>query len=89
MNLKTRLKLKEIKQLTVIDEEYNTDEYSPLDGKLIKSCDKFAAFMEASLSIKHGIKSEELRNAKNKIYTDYKDEIINGLDFGKIFESFL
>jgi len=51
-------------------------------------CDKLAAFIEASLSIKHGIKSDELVEAKENIYGEYNDIKRNGLDFGKIFQNF-
>lgn len=78
----------EVKALEEIDEAYDKNEFSPLDGNLIKACDKFAAFLEASLSIKHGIVSEELVEGKKNIYERYKNEKINGLDFGKIFEGF-
>ncbi|MGE5612793.1 MAG: HD domain-containing protein, partial [Bacillota bacterium] len=36
----------------MINEKYNLDEFSPLDGRIIEFCDKFAAYMEAYLSIK-------------------------------------
>ena len=29
--------------------------FRPLDGELIKACDKLAAFIEANLSIEYGI----------------------------------
>ncbi|HFU76022.1 MAG TPA: HD domain-containing protein, partial [Arcobacter sp.] len=38
---------------------YNDDKYSPIDGFALKQCDKLSAFVEASLSISHGIKSKE------------------------------
>ncbi|MBU1487210.1 HD domain-containing protein, partial [bacterium] len=40
-----------------IDKLYNQDEYSPIDGEIIKACDNLAAYIEASLSLEHGIKS--------------------------------
>jgi putative hydrolase of HD superfamily len=75
-----------VKIITIIKDEYDKDVFSPLDGKLIKACDKLSAFIEASLSIKHGIKSEELVEGKKNIHKDYKNKTVNGLDFGKIFE---
>lgn len=35
--------------------KYNSDEYSPVDGKLIKVADEISAFIEAEQSIRHGI----------------------------------
>jgi putative hydrolase of HD superfamily len=76
----------EIRIVPIIEERYNKDFFSPMDGNIIKACDKFSAFIEASLSIKHGIKSEELVKGKKNIHKDYKHKKVNGLDFGKIFE---
>ncbi|MBP2046016.1 HD domain-containing protein [Methanobacterium aggregans] len=78
----------EIKSVTEISKEYNNNEFSPLDGKLLEECDKLAAFIEASLSIKHGVKSEELVKGKEDIYSEYKNEKIQGIDFEEIFKTF-
>lgn len=75
------------RMVEVIIKELNKDELYPLDGEIIKVCDKIAAFTEAFLSIKHGIKSEELVEAKENIFERYKNKKINGLDFGKVFFS--
>ena len=40
--------------------KYNQDKYNAIDGLALKQCDKLSAFVEASLSISHGIKSKEL-----------------------------
>ena len=37
---------------------YNEDKYNAIDGLALKQCDKLSAFVEASLSISHGIKSK-------------------------------
>jgi len=47
--------------------QYNDDKYSAIDGLALKQCDKLSAFVEASLSISHGIKSKELVNGKKQI----------------------
>lgn len=69
-----------------INEQYNQDYFSPLDGKVLKACDHLAAFIEASLSVQHGINSHHLAEGKNKLATMYRNKKIAGLDFGKIFE---
>ena len=46
---------------------YNKDKFYPLDGKIIKACDKLTAFIEADLSIKHGITSKHLEEGE-RIY---------------------
>jgi len=68
-------------------ELYNEDKYNPIDGKALKSCDRLAAFMEASLSIYHGVKSNELLSGQEQISNKLKSqESINGIDFGEIVE---
>ena len=71
-----------------INEKYNLDRYSPLDGEIIKACDRLAAHIETFLSISHGIKSYHLLEANRQLYRMYKDKIIAGLDFGALFGYF-
>ena len=61
---------------------YNSDKYNAIDGLALKQCDKLSAFIEASLSISHGIKSKELINGKNDILKSLKT--IQGVDFQEI-----
>ncbi len=68
--------------------KYNEDRFSPIDGEMIRACDKLAAFIEASLSIRHGIKSYHLEEGKELIYESYKDARPGGIDFGKLFDYF-
>ena len=67
---------------------YNKDEFYPLDGKIIKACDKLTAFIEADLSIKHGITSKHLEEGRKNIYEKFKDKNVSGIDFGKLFNYF-
>ena len=53
-----------------INELYNFDRFSPVDGSIIEFCDKFAAYMEAYLSIKHGITSKHLIDGHSDLYRD-------------------
>ncbi len=69
-------------------ELYNEDRFSPIDGDMIKACDKLAAFIEASLSISHGIQSHHLVEGKDLIYQQYKDLSPGGIDFRKLFDYF-
>ena len=67
---------------------YNEDKYNVIDGKALKMCDRFAAFMEATLSIHHGVKSNELINGKKEITEKIKEKpIINGVDFGVLVDN--
>ncbi len=69
------------KKIEIVDDisKYNMDKYSPIDGIAIKQCDKLSAFVEATLSISHGIKSKELLNGKKQILKTLKN--VNGVDF--------
>ena len=76
-------KIKIVDDLTL----YNEDKYNTIDGKALKACDRFAAYMEATLSINHGIKSNELISGKKEIFEKIKSKpIINGVDFGKVID---
>jgi putative hydrolase of HD superfamily len=69
-----------------INEEYDSEGHDPLDGSIIFLCDKLAAYLEAVLSIKHGINSRVLTDAKNKIRNKFKQTRIGGTSFGYLFE---
>ena len=56
-----------------------------IDGKLIKVADHLGAFIEALMSINHGIKSPELINAIEYLNKKYKNFKILGIDVSKYF----
>ncbi len=58
------------------------------DGKLVKAADDLAAFIEAYLSIKNGIKNDNLLGAMENLRRKYKDVQICGLDFNTIYKDF-
>lgn len=91
MNLKVRLLKMELKKIVTSDEinkNYNKDEFKPLDGEIIKACDHLSAYIEASLSISHGITSHHLREAVDELYKKYADRNIASINFGQLFEYF-
>lgn len=70
-----------------INASFNADEFSPVDGKLIRVADHLSALMEADVSIKHGITSPHLVNGRKGMISHYKKgELINGIDAGQMFE---
>ena len=71
-----------------INKKYNKNEYSPLDGELIRACDKLAAFIETNLSIEYGITSRYLEEGRENIFNSYRTKVISGTDFGRIFNYF-
>lgn len=71
-----------------INKKYNNDSYSPVDGQIIEFCDKFAAYMEAYLSIKHGISTKNLKDGHQQLYDRYYNSRVAGLDTGMMFDYF-
>ena len=71
-----------------INQIYNQDKYSPVDGEMLKGCDDLAAYIEAFLSISHGITSHHLQDALDKLYRDYEYSQISGINFGQLFGAF-
>ena len=71
-------------KIEIVDDisKYNIDKYEAIDGLALKQCDKLSAFVEASLSISHGIKSKELINGKKEILKSLKE--VQGVDFKTI-----
>jgi putative hydrolase of HD superfamily len=71
-----------------LHEKYGADEFSPIDGELIRACDELAAFVEAAKSIEHGIRSHHLEGGKAYLYDEYRTRKVLGIDFGQIFDYF-
>jgi putative hydrolases of HD superfamily len=71
-----------------ITKAFNRDPYNPRDGEIIEATDHYAAFLEAYLSLKNGITTQELGDAKNAIRKRYEGKVIGGIDFGRILADF-
>ena len=68
---------------------YNADEDGAIDGKALKYCDKFAAFVEAGLSISYGVKSRELESGFWNTFEFFEqNKTINGVSFFGLCEDF-
>lgn len=67
---------------------YNHDKYVPICGDLLKFCDKFTAFLEARISIAHGISSPDLVNGSKAIYDEIHKEVC-GMDVTHILQEFI
>lgn len=71
-----------------LNEKYNSDEFNPVDGTLVRICDHLSALMEADISIKHGIYSDHLANGRKGMLNHYKPgEIISGIEINSLFHS--
>ncbi len=80
-------KIMEDGNIKVVDDmqRYNLNKYNAIDGKALKQCDKLSAFIEASLSISHGIKSKELLQGKKQIMKSLEN--IQGIDFKELAQN--
>ncbi|MCH5336440.1 MAG: HD family hydrolase [Campylobacter sp.] len=67
---------------------FNLNEYAAIDGKALKYCDKFAAFIEAGLSISYGVKSKELESGFEDMFRFFKEnKTIDGVNFFELCEA--
>ncbi|TLD87511.1 HD domain-containing protein [Helicobacter sp. MIT 05-5294] len=78
-----------VKEITELQKESRKDSVEkPIFGEFLKYCDHLSAFLEAKISIEHGIKSKELiEGAKNLEYL-YNNKQLNGVDLGYLFREF-
>jgi len=67
---------------------YNNGEANPVDGEIIRCCDHLAAFIEATLSMQHGITSKHLSEGVRRLLEKYGDRTVAGIDFSQIFRQF-
>lgn len=84
---------KDGKTLTVSFEElnskYNSDEFSPIDGRIVRLADHYSALLETDSSISHGITSNHLKDGKINLLKSYPPgTFVNGIDAGKLFAAF-
>ena len=64
---------------------YNSDEFSPVDGRTVRLADHLSAFIEADRSIKYGITSSHLTSGRDNILKTYRERgIINGIDIADL-----
>ncbi len=71
-----------------INKNYNSDSFNPIDGEIIRACDHLSAYLEAYLSIKYGIQSEQLQSGYHNLFQRYENKDIAGIDFGQLFDYF-
>ena len=72
-----------------LDRDHNLAEHHPIDGEIIRACDNLAAFIEASLSIRHGVTSRHLDEGVERLIKIYHDKSVGPVDFGQIFRAFM
>lgn len=73
---------------TEINQQYDSAEFDPIDGEIIRGCDHLSAYLEAYLSIKYGITSEQIESGYHSLFSRYENREIAGVDFGQLFDYF-
>ncbi len=69
-----------------LNNKYNSPDFMPVDGRLVRICDHLSALLEADISIKHGITSNHLKTGRDGMLAHYKsDEIISGINVHDLF----
>lgn len=78
------------KQTTIeeINARYNEPGYHAIDGAVLKGCDNLAAFVEVWLSQRYGISSPRMEEGERAIRAQYKDKVIGGINFGRVYDEF-
>ncbi|WP_104690034.1 HD domain-containing protein [Helicobacter felis] len=81
------------KQTRIVDldtlwETYNHNEYQSVCGTLLKICDQLSAFIEAQMSITHGVRSDVLVCGAEKILSKYAHKSMCGVNMGALFSDF-
>lgn len=71
-----------------INERYNEEKYHPIDGEIIRGCDHLSAYMEAYMSLRYGIQSEQIQSGYHNLFDKYENREIAGVDFGQLFDYF-
>lgn len=61
-----------------LQEKYNSDEFDPKDGELLKMCDSLAAFLEAYTALRNGIASDQLQEGLWRIRHKYASTVLLG-----------
>lgn len=74
-----------VEQITA---QYDEPRFQPVDGEMIRCCDHLAAFIEASLSIQHGITSKHLTEGVERLMDRYETRRVGKVDFGAVFQAF-
>ena len=71
-----------------INKTFNDDLFNPRDGQLIEAVDNLAAFIEAYLAVRNGLKVQDFEEAKTNIKHKYTGKIIAGINFGEVYADF-
>lgn len=68
--------------------KFNANEYNPIYGEFLKIFDHLSAYLEAKISISHGISSDDLVFGAQGIYEKCANKVVQNIDIGKLFRDF-
>ncbi len=72
-----------------LNSEYNSDEFNPVDGRLVRLADHYSALLEADVSIRYGVTSPHLVDGKSNLIRSYPGgTTVNGIDAYGLFSAF-
>lgn len=71
-----------------INEHYNTNEFSPCDGEIIKAADELSAFLEAYEAVQNGCVSDRFQRAQFAYLNKYETCEIGGIHFRELVAEF-
>lgn len=71
-----------------LQESRNADALDPKDGQMIKVCDNLAAFLEAHSSIRNGVSSPHLLEARVRLQTQLRDNALTCLKLDALLADF-
>ncbi|WP_120945967.1 MULTISPECIES: HD domain-containing protein [Helicobacter] len=74
--------------LDTLWQTYNHDQYKSVCGTLLKVCDQLSAFIEAKMSIAHGVRSDILVRGAHNMLDQYASLSLHGIDIGALFRDF-
>ncbi len=74
--------------LSNINKHFNSDEFKPRDGELVKAIDELSAFLETYLARENGMVCDELKNAEADLRRNSKQRYVGPINFGEIYASF-
>ena len=68
-----------------MNEKYDSEEFSPIDGEVIRAADQLAAYLEAWHSVKLGINSEDFSDSMKKIKELYINRTMGKLKLSELY----
>jgi len=75
--------------LELLQRDFNSDQFDPKDGEMLKVCDNLAAFIEAYTATRNGITNEQLQQAQWRIRSKYQQaSLLDGLHIGALLADF-